>query len=82
MDFNHFVDILLIDYKNESESRYVNGCVFLKNLADKRMPRKFENPKILLLQGALGFMKDFDDKSDALQIAKDEIYVDISAVIN
>jgi len=82
MDFNQFVDILLVDYKDESESRYVNGCVFLKNLAEKRMPKKFENPKILLLQGGLGFMKDFEDQSDALHLAMEQMYVDINAVIN
>lgn len=61
MDFNRYVDVQLIDYKDETRSRYVNGCVLLKNLAEKRMPHEIHNPKILLLRGSLGFMKNFED---------------------
>lgn len=42
-------------------SQCVNGCVLLKNLAEKSMPKFIKNPKILLLWGSLGFMKNFED---------------------
>lgn len=57
MDFNKFVEIQLLDHSDASKSQYVNGCVVMKNLADRRMPRRFENPSILLLKGSLGFMR-------------------------
>jgi len=65
MDFNKYVDILLLDFKNETKSQYINGCVIMKNLADKRMPHTFKDPKILLLRGSLGFMRDTSSEEDA-----------------
>ena len=41
MDFNSYVDIQLVDYKDESKCQLINGCVFMKNLSDKRMPHSF-----------------------------------------
>ena len=32
----------------------IKGLVFKKNTAHKHMPSRFENPKLLLLKGALG----------------------------
>ena len=54
----------------------------MKNLADKRMPRSFANPAILLLQGSLGFMRDIEDQNDSHQMDKQDIYMDINSVIN
>ena len=45
----------------------------MKNLADKRMPRQINNPKILLLKGSLGFMRDMDEEQQ---------YMDINSVVN
>ena len=82
MDFNKFVEIQLLDHRDASKSQYVNGCVVMKNLADKRMPRHFDNPSILLLKGSLGFMRDSEDCSDPQTGRKQEIYMDINSVIN
>ena len=76
MDFNKYVDIRLVDNKDQSKCQLINGCVFMKNLSDKRMPHQFKNPKILLLKGSLGFMRENDDESQTMQ-PKQEIYMDI-----
>lgn len=80
MDFNSFVDVLLLDHKNQAKSQYINGCVFAKNLADRRMPRMLKNPTILLIKGSLGFMRDFDKMDETTN--KNEIYTDINSVVN
>lgn len=82
MDFNKFVEIQLLDHCDASKSQYVNGSVVMKNLADRRMPRHFENPSILLLKGSLGFMRSSEDGLDTLNAPRQEIYMDINSVIN
>lgn len=83
MDFNEYVDIQLIDFKDESMSQYVNGSVLLKNLAEKSMPKLIRNPKILLLWGSLGFMKNFEDLPGASkQSQQRHLYMDINSVIS
>ena len=64
MDINEYVDIQMVDYRDETKSSYINGCVFMKNLAGKKMPKTKDKPKILLLKGSLGFMKEFSDHPD------------------
>lgn len=79
MDFNSFVDIVILENKDEKKSQYINGCVFNKNLADRQMPNTVRNPKILLLKGSLGFMRDVEEWYDN----KDKvIYTDINSVVN
>jgi 1-phosphatidylinositol-3-phosphate 5-kinase len=84
MDFNKYVSIQLIDYFDESKSTLVNGSVFMKNLAFQGMPRQIENPRILLLRGSLGFLRDLEEYQEEQQAsqAKGSIYIDISNVIN
>ena len=77
MDFNTYVDILLLDHKNEQKSQYINGCVYAKNLADKRMPHLIKNPSILLLKGSLGFMREFENDNE-----HSISYTDINSIIN
>ena len=79
MDFNSYVDVLLLDHKDEKKSQYINGCVLAKNLADKRMPTLIRNPSILLLKGSLGFMRDFDGVGGSKD--KEDIYTDITTVV-
>lgn len=38
-------------------SRFVRGLVFKKHAAHKHMPTKYDKPKLLLIQGALGLSK-------------------------
>lgn len=84
MDFNKYIFIQLIDYPDESKSTLVNGCVFMKNLADKGMPKLIENPRILLLKGSLGFIRDVDDQQEQTTGGNKggNIYIDISSVIS
>lgn len=54
MNFNSFIKIKIINYIDNSKSAYINGIVLNKNLADKRMVDKIDNPQILLLKDSLG----------------------------
>ena len=57
MNFNDFVKIKVIEWKDSSMTRYVKGIVFSKTVADRRMQSDFENPKILLLKNTLEIEK-------------------------
>jgi hypothetical protein len=37
MNFNSFIKVKIINFKDNSRSAYINGVVVNKNLADKRM---------------------------------------------
>jgi len=37
MDINDFIKIKIIERRDSSQSKYVNGMVFSKTVADKRM---------------------------------------------
>ena len=50
MDYNKFIKIKIIDYKDTSRSEYIDGVVFNKNLANKLMKTHFDNPRILLIK--------------------------------
>ncbi|XP_008783363.1 1-phosphatidylinositol-3-phosphate 5-kinase FAB1A isoform X2 [Phoenix dactylifera] len=54
MDPGSYVKVKCIASGTRSESQVIKGLVFKKNAAHKRMPTKFKNPRLLLLQGALG----------------------------
>jgi 1-phosphatidylinositol-3-phosphate 5-kinase len=53
MDLNDFVKIKIINWKDSSQSKYVNGVVMTKNLSDRRMQSQIQNPRILLLKNTL-----------------------------
>jgi hypothetical protein len=53
MDFNYFINIKVINYQDNSKSEYINGIVFSKNIADKRMRTDIMNPKILLINESI-----------------------------
>jgi 1-phosphatidylinositol-3-phosphate 5-kinase len=53
MDIREYVKVKVIPEGKLSECRYVDGVVFNKNLIHRRMNSDIENPKILLLNGAL-----------------------------
>ena len=54
MNFNSFIKIKIINWKDNSKSAYINGVVMNKNLADKRMLQQIDNPSILLLKETVG----------------------------
>lgn len=37
MDINDYIKIKIIEWRDSSQSKYVNGLVFSKTVADKRM---------------------------------------------
>ncbi|XP_072990564.1 putative 1-phosphatidylinositol-3-phosphate 5-kinase FAB1D isoform X2 [Typha latifolia] len=54
MDPCYYVKVKCIASGDHEQSQVINGLVFKKNTAHKHMPTKFENPRLLLLQGVLG----------------------------
>ncbi|KAJ1943686.1 Mitochondrial distribution and morphology protein 12, partial [Linderina macrospora] len=49
MDLRRYVRIKRIPGGTPSDSQYITGIVFTKNLAHKRMPRVYTSPRIMLL---------------------------------
>ncbi|KAK3336752.1 hypothetical protein B0T19DRAFT_50207 [Cercophora scortea] len=49
MDIRHWVKLKKIPGGKPSDTVYVHGVVFTKNLALKSMPRKIRNPKIVII---------------------------------
>ncbi|XP_009764024.1 putative 1-phosphatidylinositol-3-phosphate 5-kinase FAB1D isoform X1 [Nicotiana sylvestris] len=49
-----YVKIKCISTGSPSQSRFVRGLVFKKHAAHKHMPTKYDKPRLLLIQGALG----------------------------
>lgn len=65
-------------------SRFVRGLVFKKHAAHKHMPTKYDKPRLLLIQGALGLssselssfesMQQVNNNSAMCQITKMSIF--------
>jgi len=72
IDIAKYVKILLIQYKDESKCRYINGVVLKKSIAHNRMKREIQNPKILVLAKTLGVMKDDEQFADLESDLKQE----------
>ncbi|CAG9325505.1 unnamed protein product [Blepharisma stoltei] len=51
MDINNYLRIIKVAWPDTSLSEYINGVVFVKNIANKKMNKRIENPKILILKG-------------------------------
>ena len=64
IDITKYVKIQLIQYKDTSKCKYINGVVLKKSVAHSRMKNKFQNPKILVLAKTLGIQKDDEDFID------------------
>ena len=57
MDINNYLRVVrIVDQK--LAFKYVKGVVFTKNLANKKMNKKVNYPKILLLKGNAGFFSE------------------------
>ncbi|URE30547.1 Phosphatidylinositol-4-phosphate 5-Kinase [Musa troglodytarum] len=54
MDPGSYVKVKCVASGSRHQSELIKGLVFKKHAAHKHMPTKFKNPKLLLLQGALG----------------------------
>ncbi|KAK8582966.1 hypothetical protein V6N13_069732 [Hibiscus sabdariffa] len=57
MDPGHYVKVKCIASGTPSESTLVKGVVCTKNVKHKRMTSQYKNPRLLLLGGALEFLK-------------------------
>lgn len=64
MDICKYVKIQLIEYKDTSKCRYVNGVVIKKGVAHRRMAPRIDNPKMIIIANSLGYMKDDEDFVD------------------
>ena len=79
MDISHYVRIITIEAKgNVSEqqlaqrSSYLRGLVMRRNVADKRMRNRIENPRVLLLGNSLGYVREEEDFTDIASVIKQE----------
>ena len=64
IDITKYIKIQLVQYKDHSKIKYLNGAVINKNIAHRRMKWEIEEPKILLLSNSLGYANDEKDFMD------------------
>lgn len=64
INFNSFIKIVTIHHHNQEKCQYINGVVFKKDVASRRMRTQIENPKVLLLNGSLGYVQEDDGLID------------------
>ncbi|XP_044763369.1 1-phosphatidylinositol 3-phosphate 5-kinase [Coccinella septempunctata] len=57
LDIRHYVQIKKLPGGFKRDTRIVEGVVFTKNVAHKGMLQDIQNPKILLLQGAIVYQR-------------------------
>jgi len=78
IDITKYVKIQLIQYKDTSKCKYVNGVVIKKSIAHNRMRKAIDNPKILLLSNSLGIQKDEEDFLDIeTEIKQEDAFINI-----
>lgn len=58
IDINDYIKIVTVEHPNKIDGRYVNGIVFKKDIANRRMRSKIEKPKVLLLANSLGYVQE------------------------
>ncbi|CAK7273278.1 Mitochondrial distribution and morphology protein 12 [Sporothrix epigloea] len=57
MDIRHYVKLKKIPGGKPSDSSYVSGVIFTKNLALKSMPRRITNPRILIVSFPIEYQR-------------------------
>lgn len=57
IDITKYVKITLVQFKDQSKCKYLNGVVINKSIANKRMKWHIQNPRILLLSNSLGYIE-------------------------
>ncbi|KAK4170356.1 putative phosphatidylinositol-4-phosphate 5-kinase [Cladorrhinum sp. PSN259] len=67
MDIRHWVKLKRIPGGKPSDTAYVHGVVFTKNLALKSMPRKIRNPKIVIITFPLEYQRHPEQHFMSLQ---------------
>ena len=58
IDLNEFIDIVVIEKMSHDVAEYVDGCIFLKNLVEKRMPTELNKAKVLIVQDCFALNED------------------------
>lgn len=67
MDIRHWVKLKKIPGGKPSDTAYVHGVVFTKNLALKSMPRKIRNPRIVIITFPLEYQRHPEQHFMSLQ---------------
>ncbi|KAK0631765.1 hypothetical protein B0T14DRAFT_532379 [Immersiella caudata] len=67
MDIRHWVKLKKIPGGKPSDTAYVHGVVFTKNLALKSMPRKIHNPKIVIITFPIEYQRHSEQHFMSLQ---------------
>ncbi|CAN4099874.1 unnamed protein product [Withania somnifera] len=80
MDPNKYVKIKCIRTGSPSQSQFIRGLVFKKHAAHKHMPTKFEKPRLLLIEGALGLSSDLSS-FESMQQEKDSVVKSITEIL-
>ncbi|CAN4097924.1 unnamed protein product [Withania somnifera] len=80
MDPNKYVKIKCIRTGSPSQSKFIRGLVFKKHAAHKHMPTKFEKPRLLLIEGALGLSSDLSS-FESMRQEKDSVVKSITEIL-
>ena len=67
MDIRHWVKLKKIPGGRPSDTSYIHGVVFTKNLALKSMPRKIHNPKIVIITFPIEYQRHSEQHFMSLQ---------------
>ena len=74
MNFNSYVKIKIINWRDHSKSAYVNGVVISNYLADRHMQHSIDNPTILILKDSLNYIRNDTLLDDMHTIIAQEKY--------
>ncbi|PHU14820.1 putative 1-phosphatidylinositol-3-phosphate 5-kinase FAB1C [Capsicum chinense] len=80
MDPNKYVKIKCIRTGSPSQSQFIRGLVFKKHAAHKHMPTKFEKPRLLLIEGALGLSSELSS-FESMRQEKDSVVKSITEIL-
>ncbi|KAK6787195.1 hypothetical protein RDI58_015720 [Solanum bulbocastanum] len=80
MDPNKYVKIKCIQSGSPSQSQFIKGMVFKKHAAHKHMPTKFEKPRLLLIEGALGLSSELSS-FESMRQEKDNVVKSITDIL-
>ncbi|XP_052201496.1 putative 1-phosphatidylinositol-3-phosphate 5-kinase FAB1D [Diospyros lotus] len=73
MDPDGYVKIKCVATGSRKESQVIRGVVFKKHAAHKHMPTDYKNPRLLLIQGALGLSSSRLSSFESIQQEKDSL---------
>lgn len=80
MDPDGYVKIKCISSGFPCQSQMIKGLVFKKHAAHKHMPTKYTNPRLMLIQGALGLSSNGLSSFESMQQEKDSMKAIIDVI--